>query len=234
MGYRMVKAGAPFKDARSVTVAGTTNGLVLLVLSSADMILYNPLTRVFKKVPPPLYIYENLAFGFGHGATQDDLKIVKLGVYHCDMSLSWGVFSVKNRTWSPMSESIGHYEFSDYGSTFLNGFLYWRVLKDHSSALILALDIKEMTLLEIKVPAYTMFDDTTMGTINGYLCLICPKGGSYDEYQLLVMKDHGIWEPRLKGCSASTLSRMNCDAFRAMCILNVGKLLLRIVTRTHF
>nr|XP_043616165.1 uncharacterized protein LOC122588088 [Erigeron canadensis] len=200
-----------------ITVGGTTNG-------------------VLKKVPKQPFINIIIvAFGLGHGATQDDVKIVTLlGPNRSNKTsssfLSWRVFSVKNQSWSTMSESsIGYFEFSDRSGTFLNGFLYWKFHKDPYMT-ILALDMKEKKLVEMEVP----YDDcrmryATMGTINGCLCLlIYYKGLELDEYELLVMKDHGIWESRFKGCWPSTvLSRMKSEAFLVMCYLDEGKFIMK-------
>nr|XP_043616162.1 uncharacterized protein LOC122588085 [Erigeron canadensis] len=154
MGYRLVRADSPFQvKQRSVTVAGTANGLVLLVLnfcpftpaSDVVMNLYNPLTRVLKKVPNAPFINKNFAFGFGH--------------------------VLKTNHGAQLGQNLP-------GSVFFliillaNGYLYWSIRKkDHF--MILALDIKDMTLSEIEVPyGREQFHRFTLGTIYKWMSLL--------------------------------------------------------------
>nr|XP_043616164.1 uncharacterized protein LOC122588087 [Erigeron canadensis] len=170
------------------------------------MKLYNPLTRVLKKVPKIPFINKIVvAFGLGHGATQDDVKIVTLlGPNRSNKTssslFSLCAFSVKNQSWSAMSESsIGFYEFPNHAGTFLNGLLYWNVCCKDEYVLILALDVKEMKLVEMEVPYDRRMRYSTLGTINGCLCLLNYYKDLDDDlvkFELLVMKDHGIWESR--------------------------------------
>ncbi|GKD42413.1 F-box domain containing protein [Tanacetum coccineum] len=113
-----------------VVIAGTFNGIVLLILEYRNdndkMILYNPCTGVFTIVPdpdpdPPLVSSssrssESFSYGFGYGTTPDDLKIVRLGA--CCMSKSCEVFSLKSGSWSTPSELIiRDYAIFQYGGT---------------------------------------------------------------------------------------------------------------------
>ncbi|KAI3501618.1 hypothetical protein L1887_29526 [Cichorium endivia] len=93
-----------------ITVAGTSNGIVLLVQrihSTSHMILYNPLTRASKRVQDSPYPFNNVdastyAYGFGYGATPDDLKFVRIEV-HESFDGDWGtyhVFDLKKNVWS--------------------------------------------------------------------------------------------------------------------------------------
>ncbi|KAI3706073.1 hypothetical protein L1987_76326 [Smallanthus sonchifolius] len=98
------------KESKHVRLAGTLNGIVLLVLE--DMILYNPLTGAFKIVPNPPFessYTRNENYGFGYGTSPDDLKIVRLTPNNnklYDDSRSCNVFSLKEGSWSTRSWSL--------------------------------------------------------------------------------------------------------------------------------
>ncbi|GJS83913.1 F-box domain containing protein [Tanacetum coccineum] len=61
-----------------VWVIRTFNGIVLLAYRSTTMILYNPFTGASKKLPCPPISCTRPGYGFGYGASPDDLKIVRL------------------------------------------------------------------------------------------------------------------------------------------------------------
>lgn len=140
------KLHTPFGEGKYVNFAGTVNGIVLLFIHKGHMILYNPLTRAYKKVPdPPIdhgpHTHE--VYGFGYGTTPDDLKIV---IISSKQRLSCDVYNLKTKSWNKPLELTRNYVFSHIAKgVLLNGFLYWNVFR-----LILALDLKEMVFSEIQ------------------------------------------------------------------------------------
>ncbi|PWA77840.1 F-box domain-containing protein [Artemisia annua] len=92
-----------------VTIVGTFDGILLLVLIKHmrhQLVLYNPFTRVSKTYPPSLTWHACLKykFGFGLGATMDDLKFVRF-FYIDHENFNCDVFSFKNRSWEKIELS---------------------------------------------------------------------------------------------------------------------------------
>ncbi|PWA53332.1 F-box domain-containing protein [Artemisia annua] len=168
MARSMVKIPSGFGNINIhyVTVVGTFNGIVLLVLEDTSlcthMILYNPFTQEYNKVPdPPVrprvrppqgLIYESYLY-IGFGATPDDFKSVRF--FEAEESLNKVesyVFSVKKNSWSKPKYFTKNFRFRNGVGMSLNGFLYWTILSVTTTWLILALDIKKMVLSMINIP----------------------------------------------------------------------------------
>ncbi|XP_076912058.1 F-box/kelch-repeat protein At3g06240-like [Bidens hawaiensis] len=229
------------EDYEEVTIVGSFNGIVLVVLKycktivvscrqyNRHMILYNPLSGEFKTVPdPPSFrAYNNYVYGFGYGTTRDDLKIVRLkddSILHLK---SYEVFSLKTWSWSAPSQLTGDYCFTgSYSGMFVNGFLYWNAKTETRGVpVIVALDLKKMVFSEIEIPDdYWLY---RLGTYNEQLCMVCSQLD--DGYELRVMNEHEhdfgkSWLVCWFG-SLFTFEINHSFSFGALCILDDGKLL---------
>ncbi|XP_076902649.1 F-box/kelch-repeat protein At3g06240-like [Bidens hawaiensis] len=180
----MIKLCYPFRPEsyEHMTIVGSFNGILLLVLGYHfydHMILYNPFSGKFKKVPDPVVQSRTNVYGFGYGTTADDLKIVRLSRYIKTIE----VFSLKTWSWSKPSNLTK--DIASIGidpSTFVNGFLYWIAGK-----MILVLDMKKMVFSEIDSPNKRMIN---LGTCNSQLCMRCANNNA-NKYELWVMKEQG-------------------------------------------
>ncbi|PWA88174.1 ubiquitin fusion degradation protein UFD1 [Artemisia annua] len=172
-GDDMVKLQYPFErrtdvGVRNIRVIGTFNGIVALVVNddkdvgskseskksenfTSHIILYNPFTGASEIIPDPYSPLYNskCKYGFGYGATKDELKIVRFRNFkdRNDTRYTCDVFNLKERSWSTSEILMKDTRFwSDVG-TFLNGSLYWLAYKK-----IVALDVHEMVISEIHLP----------------------------------------------------------------------------------
>ncbi|KAI3783628.1 hypothetical protein L1987_42714 [Smallanthus sonchifolius] len=209
------------QESKHVRLAGTLNGIVLLVLK--DMILYNPLTGAFKIVPNPPFESSSTSienYGFGYGTTPDDLKIVRLTSNNnklYDDSRSCNVFSLKKGSWSRKSwRLIQRCFIKDCAGTFVNGFLYWIAIRGHG-CLIVALDVKEMVFSEIELPFFHSLD--SLGTSGGRLHAF---GVISAEYELWVMDEHGKEKSWSKVLTLSDLPDFDIP----LSIIDMGKIVL--------
>ncbi|PWA98465.1 F-box domain-containing protein [Artemisia annua] len=162
-------------DHKLSSILGTLNGLVLLQYSDI-MILYNPFTRASNKIPyPESYLgRRGDAYGFGYGATTDDLRIVVLyNTYRVyNTSIACEVFNLKTSRWSTCTLQdtyIKRITPKDSVGTFLNGYLYWIIFGEN---MLIALNLKDMVLSEIHLPFQRTYFRAQLCTINGRLCLI--------------------------------------------------------------
>ncbi|PWA60036.1 restriction endonuclease, type II-like superfamily protein [Artemisia annua] len=189
------KLHSPFAEGKYASVAGTVNGIVLLFIH-CDMILYNPLTSAYKKVPDHPHIHRGSrnydVYGFGYGTTPDDLKIVIISSTQRRDLRSCDVYNLKTTSWNKPLELIGNYDFGDeYKGVFVNGFLYWNVyLSEQRSRILLALDVNKMVFSEIQdsIRHLTRFP---LGTFKGRLCMIWLNRIRF-KLELWVMNEHGL------------------------------------------
>ncbi|KAJ0704851.1 putative F-box domain-containing protein [Helianthus annuus] len=184
-----------------VSIVGTFNGIVLLALYDytcleyCQLILYNPLTCASKKLVSmgePYKPLDGYVFGFGYGATTDNLKIVRFDVFrHLKQEVfKYDVFDLKTSSWSKLPQYLTKdFIFTgDKVGRFLNGVLYWMIREPCYR--ILALNVKEMVFWKTKVPYELMHTWPLLGSIDGCLCMI-NSGIDVGRYDLWVSKDQG-------------------------------------------
>ncbi|GJT44030.1 F-box domain containing protein [Tanacetum coccineum] len=137
------------KSDKPATIPGSLNGLVLLRypgISKSPMILYNPFTRASKIIPYSVYSSGRCgidAYGFGYGATTDDLRIIVLYKTYSD-NIPCEVFYLKTSSWSTCTlqdANIKQIKPKDSVGTFLNGYLYWI---ESGMNMLIALNLKDM------------------------------------------------------------------------------------------
>ncbi|GKD40930.1 F-box domain containing protein [Tanacetum coccineum] len=204
-GDDMVRLHYPFEcrtdgGVRDIRVIGTFTGIVVLVVNdhkdgksksanfTSHIILYNPFTGASEIIPDPYSpFYDNFGFtyGFGYGATKDQLKIVRFrnvthrndNCYNCD------VFNLKERSWSTKEILMkDNYFWCDVG-TFLNGSLYWVAYKK-----IVSLDVNEMVISEINLPCKRIESENHLFTLHGCLSLITRHKNSHsNKFNMWVM-----------------------------------------------
>nr|XP_043616104.1 uncharacterized protein LOC122588023 [Erigeron canadensis] len=134
------------------------------------MILYNPFTRVYEIFLDP---YAPLpagshAYGFGYGATPDELKFIRFRNYN-DSKRSYhtcDVFNLKTRSWS-QQELIQGAQIDAFVGTFLKGYLYWM-----GPLKIMALNVDKMEFSEMHLPDSAINQRNHLGTCHGCLWMI--------------------------------------------------------------
>ncbi|PWA44452.1 F-box domain-containing protein [Artemisia annua] len=190
-------------EGKTIIIVGAFNGILLIIFKDQfpnHMMLYNPFTKQAIDVPDPpscdhTFIYN---YGFGYGTTPDDLKIFLLRRASVTSRRSCHVYSFKTRSWDETALWLAegyNYNYMQDAGTFVNGFLYWIAHKHGSGRLLLALDIKNMEFSEIEFPTKRTFRSVTLGTLNGYLCMICSNSSCcepvsiLDEGKIVMLKD---------------------------------------------
>ncbi|XP_071729335.1 F-box protein CPR1-like [Rutidosis leptorrhynchoides] len=229
-------------ECTDISIVGTMNGIVILVVTDlwlrSHMYLYNPLTRTSKlldvmdrpsSIDRPYY-----AFGFGYGETTNDLKIIRFGDldYANNDNLPSGipcdVFDIKTSSWG--TSPIKYLEI---------GIRFWGA----------ALNVKEMVFSEINLPsgsgrnARLMYPvssiypsiyeyvGTTLGSLNGCLCIISENDTGFGFKLWTMMKEHQAKKNPWRKAHSFTFGgglEGNCfrHKFHPMCILANGKILL--------
>ncbi|XP_059311957.1 F-box/kelch-repeat protein At3g06240-like [Lycium ferocissimum] len=150
-----------------VTVAGSCNGLVLVVDRENIIFLINPTTLKYHKVPVfdlslPLLGRNNRRscnmYGFGYDVVSDDYKVVNLSYYdtnHSEYKADTFVdmYSVRKGVWKRLETPYDH-SLTDLASGVLvNGVLHWLACrKTEYSTVIAAFDLTDEKFLELPGP----------------------------------------------------------------------------------
>ncbi|PWA80166.1 F-box domain-containing protein [Artemisia annua] len=208
----MFKLRFPFGNPKSkdVKCLGIFNGIAILVFKAYCVdnkstyirtILYNPFTAAYELVPDPHSECLNInhIYGFGYGATPDDLKIIRFSdrkPRRTESCRTFDVFSFKSNSWNRSTNKIRNVKYTSDVGTFLNGYLHWIVYK-RSELMIMALNVDSMALSDIPLPHYN-YKKGRLGTLDGCLCIADIHG---TQLVVSVMKEQGVWSNRYLGAS---------------------------------
>jgi F-box interacting protein len=156
-----------------IDIIGPCRGFLLLD-SYKCLYLWNPSTRFNKQIPLSLMIIADNAdnvhitflYGFGYGMSSDDYRVVGGGggsynkKYMVSSSIDLEIFSLRGNQWEqiefdsdlPYKNTASSNGGPRVGS-FLNGYIHWLVYDNKTEMdVIIAFDLKEMTLSEIALP----------------------------------------------------------------------------------
>lgn len=166
-------------ERNSVWVAGSCNGLILLSLDRKELILWNPSTRICKKLPDFRVKINGdgyFVYGLGLDKSTDDYKVVVI-FNHRDLSgVIVQVYSLRNDEWKGINGFKGHSLMSD-PATFANGKLYWIVNYDYELELgldVVSLDLEKEEFEILQVPSYVKGGYySRLGESEGCLYVLC-------------------------------------------------------------
>nr|GEY28375.1 F-box domain-containing protein [Tanacetum cinerariifolium] len=229
----MVEHCLPYENFtdKVLTLVGTFNWIVLMVVKDKHimkgvydtrMILYNPFASESKTVRDPYSPCLKLdhIYGFGYGATPDDLKIVRFRDHDLD------VFSLKTNSWSTSKNFIPKANFRNEVGTFFNGFLYW--IDYNKDMTILALDVNKIVIWRTQLPLWGNDSTSTLprlGTLRGCLCTIKERDNSV--FDVWVLEKQGVKKLWSKICSFSLCLEGNyLNKYQPINILDDGRILM--------
>ncbi|KAH7844693.1 hypothetical protein Vadar_030691 [Vaccinium darrowii] len=93
--HTLVETERPCKS--HVDILGSFNGILLLRVSDAELYLWNPSIRVFRKISPPKGSGIPM-YGLGYDSVSDDFKVVRI-LWPTNYSCAVHVFSSKLSLW---------------------------------------------------------------------------------------------------------------------------------------
>lgn len=248
MSQSALEVSYPFEhlmiNNRRVTIVGTFNGLVLLYYVpyvknfTCQMILYNPFTRAYKKLPNPSHSAfgtHYCAYGFGYGTTPDDLKIVMFEeskpIFHYSTPFvnACEVFNLKTSLWSSFEVNNKYIRFEEPLGTYVNGFLYWI---SYAKDMLIVFNVKEIELSGIHLPFQRSYECTYLGSIHGCLCLL-NLNFQETKFDLWVMREQGVEDSWFITCSFTFSSDPTSFGMsnRPIWILDNGRILM--MNRNH-
>ncbi|PWA84738.1 F-box domain-containing protein [Artemisia annua] len=246
--HSMVKVPSLLDEYNFVSMVGTFNGIVILVLIDmslrSHMILYNPLTRASKTLDvmdpqPPGWTFR---LPHRYGFDTNDLQIVRFvecGHPPGGQRFKCDVFDLKTSSWSKSPHYLKkEFFFWGDGGVFLNGCLYWTISLMNMG--IIAFNIKEMAFSHITLPhgyhsmeiipitrRITDCQGAVLGSLDGRgLCLITKDDTI--TFNVWVMNKPGVENLWLKTFTFTLgIEGDRFYEFHPMCILDKGIILLR-------
>ena len=202
---------------------GSCNGLLCLWNLVADMYLWNPSIRKFKRLPSctDLKPHHRATLGFAYDSQNNDYKVVRIWfdchkpmikVYTLSLD-SWEIVEL-GISWSP---NVVYYQInSDMPPPFVSGHLHWMLIRIErrgegqgmrNTRIILSFDVNSEKFNELPLP------DVERGSFKEQKCLTSFKGklalsilGEQPHGTLIsiwVMREYGVHESWDKLCVVS-------------------------------
>ncbi|KAK6151574.1 hypothetical protein DH2020_014209 [Rehmannia glutinosa] len=214
-----------------VAVVGSCDGLICLTINGKDSVLWNPSTRISKKLPdfdvePEFGSYLNCGLGFDKSS--DDYKVV--GFYkNClrPFEVIVKVYSLKTDQWRNIKTFMNRL-MTDDPAIYANGKLHW-IAYFESKWRIFFLDLETEEYGKLQLPNFEKrYFETRLGASEGCLYILSDHLTSAD---LWIIDDYGIgkdsWTkvvsiPDIDGCFLRYTYKS------ALCVLKNGKVLFQI------
>ncbi|KAK7401543.1 hypothetical protein VNO78_13104 [Psophocarpus tetragonolobus] len=195
---------------RMVQIVGSCRGFILLQikqfneinfsLNLASFVIWNPSTGLHKQIMyNELMHHSRRLCGIGYDSSIDDY-VVALVTTQSQNTMRIQCFSFRKKSWKVYEHNVVYYyPICSLNGEFLNGALHWLVGSyDNLNIVILALNVKENTLLEIALP----YDLTSgleleryflypLGVIGECLCL-CFMNRETRMLETWTMKDYNV------------------------------------------
>lgn len=122
----------------SIGFVGSCNGLILIAIDYAALLVWNPSTRQVKNIPlpsfpplnfPPILLRLGLVHGFGYDHSTDDYKVVCLlnSVFYGYPGRT-KIYSLRDNSWKDI-ENFKTGLYSGRNPKLLNGKLHWSAVK---------------------------------------------------------------------------------------------------------
>ncbi|GJW48420.1 F-box associated domain containing protein [Tanacetum coccineum] len=218
----IVSFSLPVKLSKPVSLIGSCNGLLCIVTDWITPFLYNPSTRIYKRLP-----FSGLSLGvrytFGYDLSSDDYKVAVIYGNKAKM------YSLKFGRWKDIND-VPHIPSWCHG-TFSNTAFHWMVrdtpMSYHHYRLtnIVSLDLANETYGEVSPPP--LYGDKCDGgislrTLGEWLCVIVHYKGMCAD--LWVMKVYGVKDSWTKLVSIPYYTKVGFYVLMSMS--NDGRFLL--------
>lgn len=174
-------------ERNSVMVVGSCDGLICLSIDRKDLILWNPTTRISKRLPvfgEKVSVRGYFAYGLGFDKSSDDYKVVAFFSSKRDLSeVIVQVYSLKSDQWRRIKNFKGRWLMDD-PAMFANGKLYWIADQDYeleSGWDIVSLDLEKEEYEILEMPSYVKSGYySRLGVSDGSLFVLCSHLASAD------------------------------------------------------
>ncbi|KAI3870402.1 hypothetical protein MKX03_008410, partial [Papaver bracteatum] len=190
--------------AMGIEIFGWCNGLVLLrhykKFKLHVLILWNPSTDEFKKLPDPPTRFkgcpkDSVEYGIGYDHQIEDFKVVCIAQ---EMNTNWyevQVYTLRSNSWRRLQAirvdmRLSTFNFPDMGRLAVNGALYWKALGENIHAeIILRFDFEKEEFDQIPIPDEVNHDNQVCLCVLGGSLWCLEYGGSLEFWEL---KENGV------------------------------------------
>ncbi|XP_074321493.1 F-box protein CPR1-like [Silene latifolia] len=180
----------PFKNYKTqVGVIGSCRGLLLLRVDDGHLLLYNPTTQTYNKLPLlPEEPCDRPVFGFGYDIFSKDWKCVRIMqvVYQCEVM----VYSFKGNSWKKLVDVP---RFSEPGNWGIGALVHEMIHWVGTNTNIVTFSLRDETFTSLPLPSFEVKSDDYLyvGDLDGCLCVLA---NCYLECNVWIMKEYGVAE----------------------------------------
>ncbi|KAF6167325.1 hypothetical protein GIB67_043186 [Kingdonia uniflora] len=234
----VLKLEYPFNlEAKIVRFIGSCDGLILILLSDSNMLLWNPATRDFKILPGGNIRHSGYfpLCGFGYDELTDDYKVVSHGIRMNSRVSEVSIYALRKDSWSVVKMNFSGEDYgTEHPGIFVSGILHWKVWRHHhtkltKSSFIISLDLRDEKFREVSLPK--LEDGMTsgdLGVLGGNLCVQYYSFMNHGFADVWVMRDYGRVESWTKLFCFKSQLLGSLSHIKLLQVLKNGDFLLRI------
>ncbi|KAK4433147.1 F-box/kelch-repeat protein [Sesamum alatum] len=186
-----------YNPENSIRVVGCCNGLICILIDRKRFFLWNPSTRMSKKLPDiddKLKHGDITKFGFGFDDSGDYKVFAVLSVFWITgrYQATGKVYSLKTNSWRRIKDKDGGS--FDEGGKFVSGKLHWgRKCGPDFRWDIVSFDLEREVYGVVEQPSYPQGGfKPALGVLDGCLCVLCDYCNNHLDVWLL--KEYGVRE----------------------------------------
>ncbi|XP_006349814.1 F-box/kelch-repeat protein At3g06240-like [Solanum tuberosum] len=200
-----------------VDICGSCNGLVLILNKDDTIVVINPITLDFKKIPNSPFALDPVGsfsmYGFGYDYVNDDYKIVVISRYDHDneyepdvLDMFMDIYSLKVGSWKRIKSSPYDHAVPELASgVFVNGALHWLASKKPDYVSVIgAFVLSDEEFVEVPAPKSLdkgKFVFNKLVVVKGCLCMVVDNLEGYgNRIDVWMMKEYGVEESWTKFC----------------------------------
>lgn len=138
----------------SISLVGSCNGLVCIVVDSEQIYIWNPSTRKSNKLNDSGFIRRQhwyTIYGFGYDEINDDYNIVAILRALNHAKIETKVYSLKSEKWRRIEEFPSFFPFYGWGK-YVDGKLHWPGYSGKQDRAVVSFDLAQAKYGELRLP----------------------------------------------------------------------------------
>ena len=209
----------------SISVVGSCNGLVYIVVNCEQIHIWNPSTTKSSTLNDSDFIREKhcyTIYGFGYDEMNDDYNVVAIINPLNRVKIETKVYRLKSDKWRRIDDFPGFITFYSWGK-YVEGKLHWPGFSGKQDRAVVSFDLAQAKYGELKLP---INGDGASFPLLGVLgrCLCVMYEYQWSSVDLWVMKEYGVMESWIK---MLTFPSFGIRGHVPLCISRNGEVLIQ-------
>lgn len=184
------------KAPSSISIVGSCNGLVCIVVDCEQIYIWNPSTRKSNKLKDSGFIRKQhcyTIYGFGYDEINDDYNVVAILRALNHVKIETKVYSLKSDKWRRIEDIPGCFPFYSWGK-YVDRKLHWPGYSGKQDRAVVSFDLAQAKYGELKLPTNGEGASFPVLGVLGRCLSVTYEYQRSNTVDLWVMKEYGVME----------------------------------------